>query len=474
MRFQEIIYIQNENGAVRNKDILNVNMSSDICIFESPIFNLSGASKIDCTGTTGTSYVISTATTIPLTFQFTANTDTFTGNSATFKYEIYKYDTGLQSFTIPPVYKSDIIEYSAISATSATTQYIPISGISLDGDYLVKGYYMFPVCTFFGEKLGKTIDTLSYRSGSEFGIYDKNLDYYFIALKQAEIPQFALNGSNTPPASQLFQQVILPTEKQTVIIITNNYSVNFIFTLNGLVLSPNYDYSFSGNVVTLNEPCVLGDIITVIYVTSGGNNLVGDNISVNVPVVSGISNNQGSNNPYYDTTTGKYEIFTSVSPAQGGDIVVMLNGATLANGIDYYQSITNPKRIILEGDIVLDDMITIVYFPMTSVVNGLITSTPVVTWTVKTAPQLDNGYFSLQVSTGNTFTNFTYTGNTPYVVGQIAYYDSFIASGTVGTYLYYRVKNEKNYVTLCGDVVTTINYSETIPLTIQTNSINSY
>ena len=89
MRFQERIYIQNENGAVRNKDILNVNMSSDMCIFESPLFNLSGASKIDCTGTTGTSYVVSTATTIPLTFQFTANTETFSANSATFKYEIY-------------------------------------------------------------------------------------------------------------------------------------------------------------------------------------------------------------------------------------------------------------------------------------------------------------------------------------------------------------------------------------------------
>jgi hypothetical protein len=48
MRYQERIYIQNDNRAVRNKDILNVNMSSDFCIFKSPTFDLSGTTKIQC------------------------------------------------------------------------------------------------------------------------------------------------------------------------------------------------------------------------------------------------------------------------------------------------------------------------------------------------------------------------------------------------------------------------------------------
>ena len=86
MRYQEPIYIQNENGAVRNKDILNVNMSSDVCVFESPKYSLSGASKIDCTGSTsGTSYIISATTqNIPLTFDFTANTSSFVNTNALF------------------------------------------------------------------------------------------------------------------------------------------------------------------------------------------------------------------------------------------------------------------------------------------------------------------------------------------------------------------------------------------------------
>jgi hypothetical protein len=149
MRYQEKIYIQNANSVVRNKDILNVNMSSDICIFESPLFSLSGASKINCTGVT-TSYVLpSSATTIPVEFQFTGNVSTFTANNTTFKYEIYKLDSNVNTFIAPPVYKSEVFEYSTFSATSILNQSIPVSGISLDGEYIVKGYYEFNVCTDF-------------------------------------------------------------------------------------------------------------------------------------------------------------------------------------------------------------------------------------------------------------------------------------------------------------------------------------
>jgi hypothetical protein len=474
MRYQERIYVQNGNSCVRNRAILNVNMSSDMCVFESPLFSVNGASKLDCTGTTGTSYVVSTATTIPLTFQFTANTDTFLNSDASFKYEVYKYNTGINSFIIPPVYKSSNIQYSGFSASSATTQYVPISSLGLDGDYLIKGYYEFNACTDFLNRLGKKVDTLSYRAGSIYGLYDSNLDYYFIAVKQADIPQFLINASNNPSANALFQQVILPPAGINTVVVSDNVLGFFVLTLNGLVLSPNLDYTYSGNVITLSSSTVYDDIITIIYTTSGINTLIGDNIYVDKPVVSGITNNQGSNTTYFDTTTGKYEIYMSVTPASGSAILVMLNGATLASGIDYYPSTTNSKRIILEGDIRVGDVITIVYFPITSVVNGLLTYNPVITWGITNAPELVNGQFTLEVSTNSSFSTLFASAITPYIVGQTLYTGSFIASGKIGSKLYYRVKNEKDYVTLCGNIVTTIAYSEIIPLIIQTNSINSY
>ena len=427
-----------------------------------------------CTVPTGQYYIVDTATTIPLTFDFTSNLDTFTANSATFKYEVYKYNLNSGIFTQPPVYKSDNIGFSAISGTSSVSQSVPISGLSLDGQYLVKGYYNFDVCTEYLNKLGKKIDTSSFIYGSDYGIYDNNLDFYFTAINIAEKPQILASISNTPPAKQLFQQVILPQGGQTNLIITNEFSGFFILTLNGLVLAPNYDYTFTGNVITLSSPTVLGDIVTVSYTTDGGNTFVGDNININTPVVSGTTNNEGNNTSYFNTTTGKYEIYTTITPADGGSILVMINGITLANNIDYYQSTSNKKRIILEGDLLIGDIITIVYFPVSNVVNGIFINNPTISWLVNNAPQLVNGYFSLEVSTGSTFNTMYYSGSTDYIVDENIYSDSFIASGSVGTTLYYRVKNTKDYETVCGVKINTTAYSETIPITIQSNSINSY
>ena len=476
MRYQDRIYIQNQNSVVRNRNYTNFNMSSDFCVFNSPLYNISGATKIDCTGTTtGGTYIISASTeTIPLTFQFTANTSTFLNTNANFKIEIYKYNDSFSGFSSTPVYKSENLIYSAFSATNETTQFIPSSALTMDGDYIVKGFYEFSACTDYLGKLGKNIDTLNYIYGSEFGIYDKSLDYYFIAIKSAETPIFVNNFSNATPANRLIQQIFQPEAGISELVIPTNVVGDFILTLNGLVLAKQLDYTFSGSIVTLSAQTQTDDIVTFIYTSEGGNNLIGDNIDISLPIVSGVTNGEGSNVVYFNTTTQKYEIYTSTTPSSLDVIIVMLNGITLANGIDYYQSTTNPKRLILEGALLVGDIITIAYFPAIGVINGLNTNTPVVTWTIQTPPDKVNGYFVLEVSTGNTFSTLYYSGKTDYFIGSTYYADSFIASGTVGTQFYYRVKNEKNYQTICGNNITTTAYSEIIPIVVQTNSINSY
>jgi len=474
MRYQQPIYIQNENSAVRNKDIVNVNMSSDMCIFGAPLFSMSGASKIDCGVITGTTHIISSATTIPLTFNFTGNTSSFTANSTTFRYEIYKYNSLVSGFTLPPVYQSSEYEYSSFSATSIVSENVAVSGLSLDGEYLIKGYYKFDACTNFLNQLGKTVDTLTYRSGSQYGLYDNDMDYYFIAFKSAEKPQFIANGTYNSTASQLQQQTILPENGETVFTITSNYAGYFVVTLNGLTLSKDLDYTFSGNVVTLNAETVKGDVLTFIYTSAGGLNLVGETIYVTSPVVSGVTDAQGTNQAYFDTTTGKYELYLSTEPVNGGDVLVMINGVTLANNIDYFKSTSNTKRIILMGDILVGDIITMVYFPAASTIFGVSTNYPTVVWTITNPPQLVNGVFTLEVSSDSGFTSTYYTSSQDYIPSVSLYNASFTASGSVGTQLYYRVKNEKNFVTLCGDIITDTAYSDIVPITIQSNAINSY
>lgn len=476
MRYQERSYIQNQNSSVRNRCFNNFNTSTDVCLFESPSFNVSGATKLDCSGSTsGATYIISANTeTIPLIFNFTGNTQTFIDTNANFRYEIYKYNNDKLEFSAIPVYKSDIYVYSAFSATNTTTQLIPSSGITLDGEYLIKGYYQFSACTNILKLLGKKIDTINYKGGTEYGFYDKNLDYYFIGVKQAEKPNLIYTNSNSRPAGILYQLNLIPEATTTNIPKPTDANGPFIVTLNGLVLAKDYDYTVSGDVVTLASPTITSDIITFIYTTLGGPTLSTDNIDINSTIPSGTTSNQGNNLIYYNTDTNKYEVFTTIEPSESSNVILMINGVTLANNIDFYQSTTNKKRLILEGELLIGDMITIIYFPKTDVANGLNTNNPIVSWNIENLPQKNNGFFSLEVSTGNTFTNFYYSGYTGYNTLSTYYSDTFVATGSVGTTLYYRVKNEKNYETICGNYVTTISYSDIIPVTIQSNAINSY
>jgi hypothetical protein len=490
MRYQEKIYIQNNNSGLRNRNNVNFNMSSDICVFKAPLFNVIGATKIDCTGTTsGATYIVNSASTIPLTFDFTGNTNSFSATNASFKYEIYKYSDVIGYFDNTPTYKSEIIQYSTFSGTNSTLENIPVSGLSLDGEYLIKGYYDFTICTDFLNRLGKNIDTLFYKNGNEYGLYDVNTDYYFIAIKQPDKPSFLLNSSNNITLNTLRQQTIVlnppepslddlgnyipPSPFRTFAI--SEYSGDFIITLNGLVLSNIEDYTYSGTLVTLNEDIINDDIITVIYTTNGnGNSLSVDNIFINTPTISGITTGEGSNTYYFNTDTNKFEIFASIETNDSDSIIVMINGATLANGIDFYQSSSNKKRIILEGDLVIGDIITIAYYPKASVINGIVNANPLVSFSINTPPQKTNGLFVLEISDSILFNTIVYTGSTSYALGVTEYGIPFSVSGQVGTQLYYRLKNEKNYITFCGNSISAATYSDIIPITIQTNSINSY
>jgi hypothetical protein len=475
MRYQQLTYIQNNNNAIRNKNILNVNTSSDISIFNPPSFNMTGATKLNCTGTTtGTTYVITSATTIPLTFNFTGNTNYFIDNNATFKYEIYKYNDNINLFTLPPVYTSDIISYSGFSGTSIVNDFVPITNLNIDGEYLIKPYYNFDVNTGFLSKLGKKVDTKSFINGTSYGLYDSNFDYYFIAFKAADKPKLLTGISNLSQVNQLLQEVIQPKDKQTTLYASNVINGDFILTLNGLILAKGYDYSLSGNVITLNQSTNNGDIVTLTYTTKNNNKLSSENIQITSSITSGITNNQGSNNVYFNTTTNKYEIYTSVQPLSNGLVMVMINGVTIANNIDYYQSISNQKRIILEGNLLIGDIITMVYSPITDVVNGVTSSNPTISWTIDNEPKLVNGTFTIETSSDSTFNVINTGSSQTYKIGKTLYNDNLSISGSVGTKIYYRVKNEKKFVNLCGISISSVQYSDAIPITIQTNSINNY
>jgi hypothetical protein len=432
------------------------------------------------TGDTGV-YIVDTATTIDLGFQFTANTSEFVDKEAIFKYEIYKYNHSTGVFSSTAQYKSDEFDYSTFSGTSAFTESIPISGLSLDGDYLIKGYYVFDVCTDFLGRLGLEVDTSTNKSGDEYGIYKKAFDHYFVAFNKADSPTFSYNTGEDISVGTLVGFSVFPDfSGQTAFTITQSYQGSPIVALNGLTLVENIEYYFDTTASTLNISggTVLDDVITVVFVSDGNNSpgLINDFIQITSPIISGTTGNEGSSDVYFNITEGKYEIYTTVTPNSVDDLIVTLNGLTLAPNIDYYQSTSNSKRIILQGQLLVGDVINIYYNGNAQYIGNVYSNTPTINWEIENAPGNNNGVFTVEVAnSGDTgFTSLITTATTNYVTNQTAYSAQITLSGDVGTNYIYRIKNEKRYTSLIGDVISSINYSETIPITIQSNAINSY
>ncbi len=466
---------QTELGFIKNKAINNFITSSDICIFTEPQFNVTGATKIFTGITSGSTgvYIIDTAATITLGIVFTSNTSSFTANSAEFKYEIYKFDHISSGFNINRIYSIDPIGYSAFSATNTIVSGISVNDLHIDGDYLIKGYYEYKSCTDYLNRLNIVYDTSLFKTGTTYSYYNPSFDYYFIAITMADEPIFRGINQTTLATPALHQQIVIPVDHQTIFAVSENFIGTIIITLNGLVLANNYDYTQSGTNITLTAETLSTDILTIIGTSNGSNGIITDILDI-TSISSGTTGNQGNNNVYFNTITGKYELFTSLTPVIGNDIIVMINGVTLANNIDYYRSISDSNRIILEGTILVGDIITIAYFAYPDVINGISTNTPFIGWSIETPPQLNNGLFILQVADSNTFANIVFTATTPYVTGQTFYNTNVTITGSVGTEYYYRVKNDKMYVSVTGDIIESINYSEIIRIIIETNSINSY
>ena len=435
--------------------------------------------------TFGVYLVEDTLTSIPVIFNFTGNTSTFTANTTSFKYEVYKFNPDTNIFSSPAVYKSPIIPYNQFSTSNQLYQNIPVNNLSLDGDYLIKGYYEANACTTYSSLLGKTIDTSLYKQGSEYNLYQPELDYYFVAINMADTPTFTQTSPinlSVNSSYPLYQQVLFINNVDTsgytrtgnTFTLNSTYDGTVLVTKNGYTLANGLDYTLSGTNLSFSGTVYSADIITLIYSRTSSLTIISEVIHLTSLVPTGATGTQGTNKYFYNTSTNKFEIYTQNQILYFGNLILTLNGITLTNNIDYYQSISNSNRIILNGSIFSGDTLNIVYYPTANVIGGITQNNTPISWNINHVPQLSNGVFTLQASTASTFSAYTITSTVPYVPNVTNYNGLLTLTGVAGTNYYYRVVNIKNYRSIVGDVISSTGYSETVKVVLETNAINSY
>jgi len=462
-----------------------IETSPEDCVFTGTCETKETVCNLDFSGITINDenvYVLTGQTEFNLTFDFTGNTSSFIDNNANFRYNIHKYIPGLSKFDSSPIYSSEYINWPDFSGTSAYTAVITATTLNPDGEYLVKCQFKHDISTEFGKKLGYNYTTVPSTNGDPYGIYQSNKDKYFVVFKDADTPLFTNNEDDSTKINALVVSSTILDGTGTEFNLPANIG-DYIISLNGITLSPEHDYSIQENVIgdntvsflKLSGQTVNGDILTYVFTNDiDSNNLKYDSFDVSSPIVSGATNGQGSNKIYYNTTKGKYELYLTMVPVSSNDITVTLNGVTLANNIDYFQSSTNPKRIILEGNLIVSDILNTYYNTSTNVQGNQSGTGVTISWLIETQPVNNDGLFTVQIASDENFGTIISSGTTSYIAGETNYSKDMNLVGSLGDKQYYRVKNEKKFKNLCGETLTTEKESESIEITIQTISNNSY
>jgi hypothetical protein len=454
--------------------------SSDICEFKYPSFSAVGMDLIQPGITLEDSnvYIIEEDIDLPIDITFTTNLDQL-NNEVRYNYYILQYDQEEGKFKSNGVYVSNVFDYE----TDNHVNIVNTRELLGEGEYLFKLGYQYTVCTEIAKKLGKQQLSNTFNNSLPYGNYDKNNDKYFVVLYKADEPLLDI-GVGEGGLEEDGNNIESDTLRMTSLVVehgVSDYFINIeansdiIVTFNGAILTKDADYTLNDNLLSFFEPLHRDHLVNLIYI--GKSNTSGfrsKNIEVVAPVAQGITGEEGKNEVYYNTDTNKFELYTDYRISNDDSFIVMLNGVTLTNKIDYFVSSSNKKRVILSGDLHHQDMLTIVYDSGENQVRGVTKDHIDINWYVTKDMVDDNGMFEVELALDKEFFQIEQTQVVPYILGQVNYTKRLELNYDYGQVLYYRIKNTKRYTTISGDELNTENYSDSIRIEIKTNISNNY
>jgi hypothetical protein len=459
-----------------------------------------------------------------LWFNFTGNTSSLTANTGTlFNYKVFQYDKVNSVFGTVPVYTRNI-PYSQFSGGSLSfTDSIPNIYLNGDQEYLIKGYFtgiyknfsaatwtdtlpyntteqfdnnVYPdmynpsgntdVERFFDRSLYSGYTGYSFTSeidytktypGNIYGFYDLKLDYYFISMLCSQTPILTVNGNPgiTVQTQYINDSYVVQGNNITDFFLTKKPVGDVDVAVNGMSLQKGAEYGIvlptfpSGTykVVLVNPlSASTNDVITISYITDGTDvSVVGEFYNV-TGITSGSTPSVGVK-IFYNTGTTLYEYYLDSGIVTVNNVQLNLNGLTLANGIDFVLSISNDKKLVLNGQIKVGDEIETYYITsaITETVYTIPDLLPQFIWSIPVAPTNVDGLFTVEISSyGDTgFTTTLYSATTGYIIGQNIYNEIVDMTGSSANTKYRtRVIDDKYYTTLNGLVVTSTTISNNV------------
>lgn len=491
-KINEDKYLDNPlNRDLGLSNIYNVNTETDFCFepFNGPTYFLSGATQpitgntSPCSGTPTNCYAVynlSEVDEVPLIFNFTGSTD-YTGYTGQFCYRLYNRF----NFTLNRPNKTlntenpryiKCIDFSAITS-STLSQVISLGQIpNSNTDYMLRSYYKFTP-----QECGdKTVDT--WLTSSQLNNFNFNYDWYFITVNNPPTPVIRTPINEALESVRMVQEIIPSADFVNSFNLSQrpiNNDINLY--VNGIRLTDSLDYYLDVSLFPSTTPIVnitsgnikSEDIITVVYLVGPQSNLTAlgqsrnDFFEIDSFMVTGFTTNVTAstvNIVNNNTSMSTQEVFLTNNFDPNADIIVSLNGVTLAQGLQYYKSRTTPNKIIFNPNLTIsvNDILSFWYFKIRldekNDLGTLDDDKVTIRWSVNRLPQqiYNTGQFLLEVTdiTDTTWSSLFYSNTIDYTTNSSVYQD-LVENLNVNEDYKFRITFIKTYRNILGEPIIT-------------------
>ena len=334
-----------------------------------------------------------------------------------------------------------------------------------------------------------------------YRIYDKTYDTYFVSLKNPDEPVF--NFADLASASTLtyvHEKFSIGTNGQTRFILTHPPLGDVMVNVNGLTLKPGNEWTGASINSTLADNRIVdlvdkiydesGDTITTSYVrgTGIGQSYHIEQHQITAAITSGTTGNQGTNKVYFNTTESTYEYYLDIEAKSEDGMSIILNGAKLTPQKDYSLSTSLATRIIFlnQTTLELNDIILAYYIKPRYTFSGITgntvfqgslkSRTPEISWFVPATVD-DKGIFTVQMTASGTDTGFTdirYSATAKYSANTSSFKVTMPSISGSNQTLLYRVKNDKTFTTIPGDMLSATTFSRIVQTDTKDPGVDKY
>jgi hypothetical protein len=482
-------------------NVYNISNDLGVCAepFHMPLFTMSGTEKPFSGTTSGCSgyftgatsahtcdavYNLSELDEFDITFSITGGTD-YTGYTGYFCYVTIARSTSPSITEKNYITKDDSIltrcfQYSGITGNTIVDTITKTDLPFRDDEYMIRPYnfYTNQECA-----VGSIVDTFLLETQS--AVFNYETDWYYTTVTNPPKPTLAF--SNTDDVAR--NNVVLQTERieindgMTTVFTSIGRALNnkYIVMVNGVTLTEGYDYTVEGRIITFISGSLEPDRDTLqiayLSVNSETLDIVNDvetylktDSFIMTGSTSGVTESNDTNFVNYNPIRDRYEIFLENIADEQSDMFLVINGVTLTNKADYFLSTSDPQKIILDPNTVVNngDHISIFYFTQNVFFRGdlgyLRTETPVLNWYIEEDVNIltANGKFLVQVTTKDdkNFQTPLQSIYTDYTFGETLYSQQLNPLGTVIDEYIYRIIFFKDYIAVFDNKITTRTISD--------------